>query len=63
MVRAVDVMAARSIHAQRFVSAGEGDPAAAERQSWKRNFQKARHGDLIGGETTGGQELIWLIAS
>jgi hypothetical protein len=63
MVRAVNVMAARSIHAHRFVSAGDGDRDAAERQNWRRNFQRARQQDLIGAETIGGQELIWLIAS
>jgi hypothetical protein len=63
MVRAVNVMAARSIHARRFVSAGDGDREAAERQAWRRNFQKARQSDLIGAETTRGQELVWLIAA
>jgi hypothetical protein len=63
MVRAVNVMAARSIHLQRFVSAGEGDRAAAERQAWRRNFHKARQSDLIGAETSNGSELVWFIAS
>jgi AAA domain len=63
MVRAVNVMAARSIHLQRYVSAGEGDREAAERQAWRRNFSKARQSDLIGAETSNGQELVWLISA
>jgi len=62
-VRAVDVMVARSIHAIRFVSAGDGDREAAERQPWRLNFKIAREQDLIAGETIGGQELIWFVAS
>jgi hypothetical protein len=42
IVKAVSVMVARSIHAQRFVSAGDSDRDAAERQAWRRNFAKAR---------------------
>jgi hypothetical protein len=60
-VRAVQVQSARSIHAQRYVSAGDGDPKEAERKAWARNFKEARNVNLISGETTGGQELIWLI--
>jgi hypothetical protein len=63
MVRAVNVLAARSIHLQRYVSAGEGDREAAERQAWRRNFQKARQSDLIGAETANGKEMIWLISA
>ena len=63
MVKAVNVTAARSIHLHRYVSAGEGDREAAERQAWRRNFQKARQSDLIGAETANGQELIWLISA
>jgi hypothetical protein len=63
MVRAVSVLEARSIHAHRFVSSGDGNRDAAERQAWRRNFAKARQDGLISGETTGGQELIWLIAT
>jgi hypothetical protein len=62
MVRAVNVIAARSVHLHRYVSAGEGDRENAERQAWHRNLKKARQSDLIGGEYSGGQELIWLIA-
>jgi len=61
-VKAVSVMVARSIHAQRFVSAGDGDRDAAERQAWRRNLTKARQSDLIGAETSSGEELVWLIA-
>ena len=63
IVKAVSVMVARSIHAQRFVSAGDGDRDAAERQAWRRNFAKARQADLIGAETDKGLELVWLIAA
>ena len=62
MVKATSVTTARAIHAQRFVSTGDGDAAAAERQAWRRNFAKARQSDLIGGETSKGEELIWLVA-
>jgi hypothetical protein len=60
-VRAVNVLAARAVHTQRFVSSGDGDREAAERQSWRRNFQKARQDGLIGGEISSGAELIWLV--
>lgn len=60
-VRAVDLMTARRIHLQRFVSTGDGNRDAAERQAWKRNLGKAREGDLIGGEMVAGKELVWLI--
>ena len=50
MVRAVNVIAARSVHLHRYVSAGEGDRENAERQAWHRNLKKARQSDLIGGE-------------
>jgi hypothetical protein len=63
IVKAVSVMVARSIHAQRFVSAGDGDRDAAERQAWRHNFAKARQADLIGAETDKGLELVWLIAA
>jgi hypothetical protein len=63
LVRAVEVQAARSIHDQRYVSNGDGNRAEAERKAWARNFKGARQGDLIGGETTNGKEMIWLIAS
>lgn len=61
-VRAVPVSAARAEHQRAYVSHGEGDAAAAERQAWRRNFSDARSRNLISGETTrNGQELIWLI--
>src|SRR4051794_13482393 len=41
-VRAVSVLEARQRHTQRFVSTGDGDRDAAERQAWRRNFNKAR---------------------
>jgi hypothetical protein len=63
LVRAVEVQTARSIHGQRYVSNGDGDRTEAERKAWSRNFKVARQGDLIGGETINGKELIWLIAS
>ena len=62
-VRAVSIVEARSIHAQRFVSTGDGDRDAAERQAWRRNFNKARQSDLIGAETANGLELVWLITA
>lgn len=63
MVMAASVSAARSIHNQRFVSSGDGDRDAAERQAWKRNFAKARQSDLIGAETSSGEELVWLVTT
>jgi hypothetical protein len=60
-VRAVPVQSARAVHNQRYVSNGEGDRSAAERQAWSRNFNDARNRGLIGGEAKGGQEWIWMI--
>jgi hypothetical protein len=62
-VRAVEVQAARKIHGERYVSNGDGNRIEAERKAWSRNFKAARQSDLIGGETLGGKELIWLITS
>jgi len=62
-VRAVRLQTARSFHIRRYVNNGDGDPKAAERKAWQRNFNDARSRDLISGETTDGLELVWLIAS
>jgi hypothetical protein len=62
-VRAVAVRAARDVHAQRYVSTGDGDAKEAEKKAWQRNFREARNTNLIGGETAGGQELIWIVQS
>jgi hypothetical protein len=62
-VRAVAVKAARDVHDQRYVSTGDGDRKEAEKKAWQRNFKEARNTSLIGGETVGGKELIWIIAS
>lgn len=59
-VKAVPVHFARDVHAQRYVSTGEGDRNEAERKAWRRNFKAAQDGNLIGGELREGQELIWL---
>jgi hypothetical protein len=61
-VRAVAVSAARAEHKRIYVSTGEGDALAAERQAWGRNFRDARSRNLISGETYNDQELVWLIA-
>jgi hypothetical protein len=63
VVRAVAVKAARDVHDQRYVSTGDGDRKEAEKKAWQRNFKEARNTNLIGGETVGGQELIWIVAS
>ena len=63
VVRAVSVRDARNVHAQRYVSTSDGDPKEAEKKAWRRNFREARNTGLIGGETVGGQELIWIAAS
>jgi hypothetical protein len=63
LVRAVRVQDARSAHMRKFVSTGDGDPKAAERKAWERNFKAARSDALISGETTNGLELIWLVAA
>jgi AAA domain len=60
-VRAVTILAARAEHKRIYVSNGEGDAAAAERQAWGRNLREARSRNLIGGETYDGQELVWLM--
>jgi AAA domain len=60
-VRAVTVLAARAEHRRIFVSTGDGDAAAAERQAWGRNLRDARSRNLISGETYNGQELVWLM--
>jgi hypothetical protein len=62
-VTAVDVLEARSVHAQRYVSAGQGDPFEAERKAWQRNFKAARERDLISAENFENQALIWLVAA
>jgi hypothetical protein len=60
-VKAAPVELARDIHGQRYVSTGEGDRAEAERKAWRRNFRAAQDANLIAGELTGGQQLIWLV--
>jgi len=60
-VRAIPVLTARAEHKRIYVSTGEGDASAAERQAWGRNFRDARSRNLIGGETQNDQELVWLI--
>jgi hypothetical protein len=62
-VRAVAVRNARDVHAQRYVSTGDGDPKEAEKKAWQRNFRQARNSELIGGENVVGQELIWMVQS
>lgn len=61
-VKAFPVAKARAVHAQRYVSNGDGERADAERKAWSRNFKSARDADLFGGEVVSGQEMIWLIA-
>jgi 5S rRNA maturation endonuclease (ribonuclease M5) len=61
IVRVAPVGAARTIHGQRYVSSGEGDRAAAERQAWKRNLNAARDAGLISGAVVDGNELIWIV--
>jgi AAA domain len=56
-VRAVHVTAAREVHKQRYVSNGDGDRNAAERQAWARNLRQAQSNGLISGEN----DLIWLV--
>jgi len=60
LLKATTVDAARAIHRKKYVHAGEGDPAEAERKAWQRNFKQARDGGLIGGETVNGVQLVWL---
>jgi hypothetical protein len=61
VVRAAPVGAARAIHSQRYVSSGDGNRAAAERQAWKRGLTTARDAGLIGGALSNGTELIWIV--
>jgi hypothetical protein len=63
VVRAAEVSEARKVHEKRYVSTGDGDRKEAEKKAWQRNFKEARNTSLIGGETVGGQELIWIAAS
>ena len=63
VVRAVAVSEPRKVHNQRYVSTGDGDREEAEKKAWHRNFKAARNTDLIGGETVGGEELIWIATS
>lgn len=60
-VRAVSVVTAREAHKRLYVSDGEGDRSAAERQAWKRCFDKARELGVIGVEMSDGEGLVWLI--
>jgi hypothetical protein len=60
-VKAVEVMEARSKHAQRYVSTGIGDPDTAERGNWSKNFKKARQEGLISGARVDNRELIWTV--
>jgi hypothetical protein len=60
-VKAVEVIEARSRHAQRYVSNGIGDPDAAERGNWSKNFKKAREEGLISGARVDNHELIWTV--
>jgi hypothetical protein len=59
-VRATEISHARDDHRRRYVSAGDGDRAEAERKAWKRNFTRARTEGLIFGEAASGRELIWI---
>lgn len=61
-VKAVDLKEARQVHMARFVGTGDGDRTAAERQSWRRNFQRARLDGLLSGEMVNGTELVWLVS-
>jgi hypothetical protein len=60
-VRAVELRFARAEHKRRYVSAGEGDAAVAERKAWSRNFRDAEARTLISSENYNGQQLVWLM--
>lgn len=59
-VRAVTLDDARAIHRRKYVNAGGGDRNTAERQAWKKNFERARSYGLIGAEHSNGRELLWV---
>lgn len=63
IVKATTVQAARTIHNRRYVSDGDGDRNAAERQAWGRNFKAAQTAGLIAGEMVAGAELIWTVSN
>jgi hypothetical protein len=63
VIKAAPVSVARTIHNQRYVSNGDGDRTEAERKAWGRNFKQARELDLVSGELSSGEELIWLVTS
>ena len=61
-VNAAKLADARAIHKVKYVNTGDGDRDTAERSAWSKNFKKARGGDLVGGETTvGDEELVWIV--
>jgi hypothetical protein len=60
-VKAVNVERAREIHKDRYVHSGEGDRNNAERQAWKKNFEKAGERGLLAGETKGDVQLVWIV--
>lgn len=60
-VKAVDVMEARSIHTRRYIPTGAGDPDAAERKAWQRNFKRALDDGLTSAEKVGNQHLVWIV--
>jgi len=50
----------RKVHQRIFVNKGDGERLDAERTAWKRNLNKADNDKLIGLETKGGEELVWI---
>lgn len=61
-VRAALVSDVREQYSRSYVSGGDGDPAAARRQAFKRNIAHARERGLISGETSQGRELVWTMS-
>jgi AAA domain-containing protein/primase-like protein/bifunctional DNA primase/polymerase-like protein len=60
VVRAAPLKEARVVHNRRYVSSGDGDREPAERNAWKRGFDRARQLGLTSGEHYHGTELVWL---
>ena len=60
-VKAVSLTHAREEHKRRYVSTGDGDRLAAERQSWARSFKDARARGLISGASLPESETIWIV--
>jgi hypothetical protein len=63
LVKAVALQKVRAEHNRLFLHSGDGDRSAAQRQAWNRALKEARAVNLIGGESSGGMDFMWLVTS